>query len=173
MQLKARCNNVVSLQNETCFLQKMLISQGKRVESNNRIAEPVRRVLRQAKLHQHVFILCMEGDKDARWIVVGGVMGSDRDGRQWEKKAVASYPSQLVELPGRKEGWASALVFEELRSNTETTFRSSHGLLSHRSHQGTAIKKGTWPCLGQATLAQLHSLWWHKDAFPLALAAKA
>lgn len=58
------------------------------------------------------FVLSMEDDKDARWFGVGGVMGSERDGRQWEKKAVASYPSQFVELPGRKEWWTSALVFE-------------------------------------------------------------
>lgn len=94
--------------------------------------------------------------KDARWFGVGGVMGSERDGRQWEQRAVASYPSQMVELPGRKEWWTSASVFEQLRSNTETAFSSSHRLLSHRSHQDRATKKGTGPCLGQATMPQLH-----------------
>lgn len=35
-------------------------------------------MLLQAKLHQQVFMLCMEDDKDARWFVVGDVMGSER-----------------------------------------------------------------------------------------------
>lgn len=73
MEMKARCNNTVSLQNVTCFLLKMLISHGKSGGSNNRIAEPVWRVLPQAKLHQQVFILSVEDDKDARCFGVGSV----------------------------------------------------------------------------------------------------
>lgn len=103
MEMRARCNIVVSLQNVTCSLQKMLISHGKSVGSKNRTAEPMWRVPQQAKLHQQVFILCTGDDKDGRRGGVGGVMGSEGDGRQWEMKAVASYPSWFVELPGRRE----------------------------------------------------------------------
>lgn len=38
----------------------------------------------------------------------------------------------------------------------------------------TAAEKGTWPCLGQAAMAQLHCpRGWHRAAFQLALAARA
>lgn len=57
-----------STQAVTEFPQKMLISNGKSMGSNNGTAEQLWQVLLQAKLHQQVFILFMEDNKDARWL---------------------------------------------------------------------------------------------------------
>lgn len=43
-------------------------------------------MLQQAKLHQQVFILSMEDDKDARRFVVGGMMGRETARSKRKKK---------------------------------------------------------------------------------------
>lgn len=84
-QLKAKRESTLSTQAVIQSLQKRLVSNGKSMGSDNRIAERAWRVLWQAKLHQQVFTLSMEDDKDDRWLGVGGVMGSERTIGKMEK----------------------------------------------------------------------------------------
>lgn len=86
MAAESKVGDVLSTQVLTQCSQKMLVSRGKGLGSNNRIVEHVWQVLWQAKLHQPVFILSMEDDKDARWFEVGGMMGSETERGRWKKR---------------------------------------------------------------------------------------
>lgn len=110
--VKARCDIMFSAQAVPQSLPKMLISNGKSMGSNQRNADQEWRVLRQAKLHQQVFILSMEGDKDARWLGREARWGAREKEENGKRRGFASYPSRFAGLPGKK-GWStSASVFE-------------------------------------------------------------
>lgn len=84
----------------------------------------------------------------------GVSMGAREAGENRKRRMFASYQSQFAGSSGRKEWWISASASGQLRSNTETTFRSSHWLQEHECYQDAAVHRETQPCLRQVSMSQ-------------------